>query len=222
MSEWRKIWTNGLPNEGRSQKSCHRMAAEGIRFPWRWNGGTICLKSGVIWEMSAQPCPRCPNAGAVKHLPEACPWPRRCHLGRAGPADHAEGLRRGWRGGGAAVAQVGRDAGAGAADVRRERDQGRPGGPVGPSQAADLGHEGQGWPESPRHALLAENPNLEAWGKASLWVITKDLWYQAPVGLSRLYRSIRGLTTLRRRTQFIEPSVSSRRDPGGIEFQRAS
>ena len=32
-------------------------------------------------------------------------------------------------------------------------------------------------PASPRHALLAENPNLEAWGKPSLWVITKDLWY---------------------------------------------
>ncbi len=31
---------------------------------------------------------------------------------------------------------------------------------------------------SPRHALLAENLNLEAWGKPSLWVITKDLWYQ--------------------------------------------
>ncbi len=33
-------------------------------------------------------------------------------------------------------------------------------------------------PASPRHALLAENPNLEAWGKPSLWVITKDLWYE--------------------------------------------
>ena len=32
-------------------------------------------------------------------------------------------------------------------------------------------------PASPRHTLLAENPNLEAWGKPSLWVITKDLWY---------------------------------------------
>ncbi len=29
-------------------------------------------------------------------------------------------------------------------------------------------------PASPRHALLAENL-----GKPSLWVITKDLWYQA-------------------------------------------
>ncbi len=33
---------------------------------------------------------------------------------------------------------------------------------------------------APRHALLAENPNLEAWGKPSLWVITKDLWYYVP------------------------------------------
>ncbi len=26
-------------------------------------------------------------------------------------------------------------------------------------------------------AVLAENPNLEAWGKPSLWVNIKDLWY---------------------------------------------
>ncbi len=32
-------------------------------------------------------------------------------------------------------------------------------------------------PESPRHALLAENPNLEAWGKPSLWVIISAPWY---------------------------------------------
>ena len=32
-------------------------------------------------------------------------------------------------------------------------------------------------PASPRHALLAETTNLEAWGKPSQWVITKDLWY---------------------------------------------
>ncbi len=30
---------------------------------------------------------------------------------------------------------------------------------------------------SPRHALLAENPNLEAWGKPSLWVIISAPWY---------------------------------------------
>ena len=35
MFEWRKIWTNGLPNEGRSPKSRHQMAAEGVLFPWR-------------------------------------------------------------------------------------------------------------------------------------------------------------------------------------------
>ncbi|MCH8154427.1 MAG: PAS domain S-box protein, partial [Proteobacteria bacterium] len=28
------------------------MAAEGMLFPWRWNGGTISLNLGVIWEMS--------------------------------------------------------------------------------------------------------------------------------------------------------------------------
>ncbi len=36
----------------RSLKSGHRMAAEGMQFPWRWNGGTISLNLGVIWEMS--------------------------------------------------------------------------------------------------------------------------------------------------------------------------
>ena len=40
------------------------------------------------------------------------------------------------------------------------------------------GARGSRCPASPRHALLAENPNLEAWGKPSLWVITKGLWYQ--------------------------------------------
>ena len=57
MSEWRKIWTSGLPNEGRSPKSGHQMAAEGMRFPWRWNGGTISLNLGVIWEMSDEDLP---------------------------------------------------------------------------------------------------------------------------------------------------------------------
>ena len=27
-------------------------AAEGMQFPWRWNGGTISPNLGVIWEMS--------------------------------------------------------------------------------------------------------------------------------------------------------------------------
>jgi hypothetical protein len=30
------------------------MAAEGMQFPWRWNGGTISLNLGVIWKMSAE------------------------------------------------------------------------------------------------------------------------------------------------------------------------
>ncbi len=54
MSEWRKIWANGLPNEGRSPKSGHRMAAEGMQFSWRWNGGKIFLNLRVIWEMSGE------------------------------------------------------------------------------------------------------------------------------------------------------------------------
>ncbi len=33
-------------------------------------------------------------------------------------------------------------------------------------------------PASPRHALLAESPNLEAWGTSSLWVIISAPWYK--------------------------------------------
>jgi hypothetical protein len=54
VSYWRNIWTHGLPNEGRSPKSGHWIAAEGMQFSWRWNGGTIPLNLGVIWEMSAK------------------------------------------------------------------------------------------------------------------------------------------------------------------------
>ncbi len=43
-----EIWENGLPDEGRTPKSGHRMAAEGMPFPWRWNGGTISLNLDVI------------------------------------------------------------------------------------------------------------------------------------------------------------------------------
>ena len=43
---------DGLPSEGRSQKSAHRIAAEGMPFPWRWNGGTIFPNLEVIWGMS--------------------------------------------------------------------------------------------------------------------------------------------------------------------------
>ena len=53
MSEWRNIWGHGLPNEGRSPESGHRMAAEGMPFPWRWDGGTISMVLDVIWGMSA-------------------------------------------------------------------------------------------------------------------------------------------------------------------------
>ena len=43
---------HGLPDEGRSPESGHRMAAEGMPFPWRWNGSTISTDSDVIWGMS--------------------------------------------------------------------------------------------------------------------------------------------------------------------------
>ena len=54
MSEWRKIWTNGFPNEGRSPISCYGMAAEGMQFPWPWNDGTISANLRGIWEMSGE------------------------------------------------------------------------------------------------------------------------------------------------------------------------
>ena len=53
-SEWRKIGTNGLPDEGRSPKSGHQMAAESLHFPWRWNGGTNFPDLDVIRGMSTQ------------------------------------------------------------------------------------------------------------------------------------------------------------------------
>ncbi len=51
---WRRIRANGLPSEGRSPKSGHRMAAEGMQFSWRWNGGTIFPNLDVIRGMSTQ------------------------------------------------------------------------------------------------------------------------------------------------------------------------
>jgi len=54
VSEWRKIWANGLPSAGRSPKSGHRMAAKGIQFPRRWYGGMTSANLEVIWAMSAK------------------------------------------------------------------------------------------------------------------------------------------------------------------------
>ena len=54
MSECWNAWANGLPNDGRSPRSGHRMAAEGVQFPWRWGGGTISTNLNGIWGMSAK------------------------------------------------------------------------------------------------------------------------------------------------------------------------
>ena len=43
---------NGLPDEDQSPESSHRMAAEGMPFPWRWNGGMISMNLKGIWGMS--------------------------------------------------------------------------------------------------------------------------------------------------------------------------
>ena len=53
MSERQKNWPNGLPSEGRSPKSGHRMAAERMQFPRRWYGGMTSANLEVIWAMSA-------------------------------------------------------------------------------------------------------------------------------------------------------------------------
>jgi hypothetical protein len=44
---------NGPPDEGQSPESGHRMAAEGMPFPWRWNAGAISTNLDVVWGMSA-------------------------------------------------------------------------------------------------------------------------------------------------------------------------
>ncbi len=67
MSEWRKIWPKGLPNEGRSPKSCHRMAAEGMQFPWRWDDGTISTNLDVIWGMLVQKVSRIARSRGMPH-----------------------------------------------------------------------------------------------------------------------------------------------------------
>ncbi len=71
VSEWRKIRANGLQNEDRSPKSGHRMAAEGMPFPWRWNAGTISTVLDVIWGMSDErhPGKRGPKALANRRSP---------------------------------------------------------------------------------------------------------------------------------------------------------
>ena len=43
-----------LPDEGQSPKSGHRMAAERLHFPWRWNGGTIFQNLDVIRGISTK------------------------------------------------------------------------------------------------------------------------------------------------------------------------
>ena len=37
---------------GTISKTGHRMAAEELQFPWRWNGGMISANLEVIWIMS--------------------------------------------------------------------------------------------------------------------------------------------------------------------------
>ncbi len=41
-----------LPQERTLGLGMSALAAEGMQFSWCWNGGTISLNLGVIWEMS--------------------------------------------------------------------------------------------------------------------------------------------------------------------------
>ena len=52
MFEWRKSRENGLPYEARSPESGYRMAAEGMPFPWRWDGSIFSANLEAIWGMS--------------------------------------------------------------------------------------------------------------------------------------------------------------------------
>ena len=54
VSGWQEKRPNGLPRAGRLPKSCHRMAAMGTEFPWRWGRGTISANLDVIWGMSVE------------------------------------------------------------------------------------------------------------------------------------------------------------------------
>ena len=56
-------WENGLPDEGRSPNSGYRMDAEGMPFPWRWDGAAISTDLYVIWEMSVQNAAKPLNSG---------------------------------------------------------------------------------------------------------------------------------------------------------------
>ncbi len=56
------------------------------------------------------------------------------------------------------------------------------------------GTHGYRCPASPRHALLAESLNLEAWGKPSLWVIINAPWYKCGVPITDIASGILAAT----------------------------
>ncbi len=51
---WMARKMNGLPSASRLPKSSHRMAAKGIQFPWRRDGGTVSTNLDGTWGMSDQ------------------------------------------------------------------------------------------------------------------------------------------------------------------------
>ncbi len=57
LSEWRKIWANGIPGADRLPKSCYRVAAKGIQPPWRWDCGMNSTNLDVVREMSVETIP---------------------------------------------------------------------------------------------------------------------------------------------------------------------
>ena len=54
LSEWRKIWPNGLPVTANSPKSGHRKAMEGKLLQRRRNLDMIAMDLKAIWEMSVK------------------------------------------------------------------------------------------------------------------------------------------------------------------------
>ncbi len=67
MSEWRKIWANGLTGTVKSPKSGRQTVAEEKPFQRRCNLGTIAVSLEVIWGMSAKvlKCQNQPGAESV-------------------------------------------------------------------------------------------------------------------------------------------------------------
>ncbi len=68
--------TEGIPSAGRFLKSGHQVAAKGMQFPWRWDGGTISTNLDIIWEMSVKSWVR-RQSGTAQSDEQAKCWRRK-------------------------------------------------------------------------------------------------------------------------------------------------